>query len=529
MRILSGLCNLKENRLENQSKNIFSAETEEYHISVFGEVILEGQKNSCDLISSYFKKYGNRITEYSKGLYILVIYDKVQNQLSIFQDRTTSPVTLYYTVQTGVLYYSTSLKHLLLHSGINRKTNESVIESFLLNGFIYGEQTLMEGVYKIKSFHCLHADENGVTQQAVTYNFGQYAKEDAVSNFKSILDKAILKQAEGASEVNAPLSGGYDSSYIVDVLSKQTSLPINAFSVGGKFGKNELPVVEQNIKSFQRAKWFSELTDSSTLQNFPDIVWRLEGSVYEVGLFLQYELNRMVHENGKTAMLCGECADQVLNQYYFDAQRNADGKLEFGKYYEFSDYPFIYGSYVILKKNGILANSFDIRTKYPYLDDEFVALCKPLGEYNGKKKRFHVENCQKCLPGEIIERISKIGGSTECHSLFNSDAEIKRFFRYVEKSDFFRRYRAIIKKHSYAEKVKPTPYIAAKTKLRNMIYFVCKKELDRAGLYFNEEMKLKEYLNILYLILFDELILSGKYDRQFEQNALSDKLNAFIR
>ena len=526
MRILSGLFDPKNNHFEDSSRNIVQGEHGDYSISVCGTAIIDKEENNIAALAEGYSKYHNQFTEHLSGLYIVVIFDKSNCSLSIYQDRTTSPITLYYTVKDSTLYYSTSLKWLLLNSKIKRTLNESIVEEFILNGFIYGEQTLLENVYKIKSFHCLNVDGNGIVQKPIDYFYKDYSESEAHSRFKEVLDQAILNQAKGLKEINAPLSSGYDSSYIVDTLSKKTDLPINAFSIGGKFGKNELPIVEKNVKEFPRTTLFSKLTDSETLQNYPDIVWRLEGNVYENGLFLQYELNKLVHESGKKDLICGECADQVLNQYYFNEDRNAiPAKGSAPVYYEFSDYPYIFSSYLIYKKNGIMANSFDIQTKYPYLDNEFVALCKPLGEYNGKTKRKHKENCNECLPEGIIDNISKIGGATECHSLFNSSQEIERFCKYVERSTFYKSHKPLIKKHSYAEKVKPSAYIRLKTKVRNTAYDVLKKDRDKSGDYFNEEMKLREYLNYTYLVLFHELFISGKYDKEFFNPGVGYKLN----
>ena len=175
-----------------------------------------------------------------------------------------------------------------------------------------------------------------------------------------------------------------------------------------------------------------------------------------------------------------------------------------------------------------MANSFDIQTKYPYLDNEFVALCKPLGEYNGKTKRKHKENCNECLPKGIIDNISKIGGSTECHSLFNSEEEIKIFLQFVEKSKFYKLHKDLIKKHSYAEKIKPGMYVRMKTKARNLAYDVLKKNRDKSSDYFNEEIKLREYLNYTYLILFDELFVSGKYDKDFSKTGINCALRDLV-
>ena len=71
------------------------------------------------------------------------------------------------------------------------------------------------------------------------------------------------------------------------------------------------------------SKTHTALTDKDTLSTLPDLVWRLEGAVYEVGNFLQYELNRTLAENGVKRIFCGECADQVLHEDYLQKDRIA--------------------------------------------------------------------------------------------------------------------------------------------------------------------------------------------------------------
>ena len=91
----------------------------------------------------------------------------------------------------------------------------------------------------------------------------------------------------------------------------------------------------------------------------------------------------------------------------------------------------------------------------------------------------------------------------------NSKQEMKAFFAAVERSDFFRQHLSLIKKHSYAEAQKQTGITLLKTKLRNAALALLHIWKDT---YFNEEMKLKEYLSVAYLILFEKLFIEGQPD-----------------
>lgn len=525
MKQIYGFFDKKKSEYTDSSADVFNFSDGELSLWVYGSAESKNGINNGEELVDIFKEYGQKITEKISGVYIAVIFDKINKTVSVFHDRSTSSAVLYYAEYNEKIYISTSLKRILYETGMSRWFNENSVEDFITNGYIYGEDTLIKDIYKLKAFHCLKISKDAVRQSRVSYYLREMTKGEALDAFKPSLDKAVEKCFDGENEINLPLSSGFDSNYIAYVASEKGNAPINAFSVGGKFGKNELPVVESNVKHYNRMNLKSALTDKDTLQNLPDIVWRLEGSVYEVGLFLQYELAKLVSDSGKKHLICGECADQVMNKYYLQEDRlfpkKADGEA---LYYEFSEYPFIFGNYLILKKNGILANSFGVETRYPYLDNEVVSVSHALRNVNGKDKRVHTANCEECLPNEILKNMSKIGGATECHSLFNSEAEIKNFFACIEKSNFYSSHKDMINRHSYSERQKQTGIKKYKTLVRNTIFKILHLSNEK-NKYFNDEMKLREYICIAYLVVFEKLFITDGYSKMFGEDGIKIKLS----
>ncbi len=512
MKQINGCFNLNTSEYTDFSENIYTYSAQNVSLYICGRAETDDTVNDGDSIIGLYREFGMKLTEHISGVYIAVIVDNSDKKLFVFHDRTTSSLTLYYTEIEGELYLSTSLKKLIVNSKLKAEFDDSHIGEFLTNGFIYGENTLVKDVFKLKAFHCLGVTDSKVKQHPVKYALAEMPENEALKNFKPVLDEAIKKSLDGVNDISMPLSSGYDSNYICHILTEKTDKKITAFSIGGKHGKNEVPVIVKNAEYYRNLSLETALTDSSTLKNLPDIVWRLEGSVYECGVFLQYELARLVNSMGKHILICGECADQVMNITYYSDERinvNTDGASDKPVYYDFSEYAYIFGSFLILKKNGILSNSFDVETRYPYLDGEFVAVCEALKEVNGKGKPVHAENCNRCLPREVVDNMAKIGGSTDCRSMFDSEAQIKRFISDVKKTSFYREYKDVIRACSVTEKEKQTGITALKTGVRNAVLTVSGKRNN--GGYF-EEMLLREYLCVAYLSLFRELMTSGKYD-----------------
>ena len=502
MKYLSGTFEINNNNWCSCSQDIATVEKDGIVIETLGYLQLE---DGMDIIGLY-RSFGIHLTEHLNGSYLLMVYDKPQQCAMIFQDRMTSPVNVYYTIINNAVYYATSLKVLLASSQIHREMNEDVIEEFLVNGYLYGEATLLRNVFKLKPEHALQIDKYGVKQIPVSYPNSQLRPGEALENWEGELDAAIERRCYDLDEISLPISSGYDSNYILHVANRQGK-PVHAFSIGGEFGKNELPLVKENMKAYPNVQLHTALTTANTLQNLPDIVWSLEGAVYESGVFLQYELAKLVQEANKSCLICGECADQIMNLHFPDAERRKAQAP--GTYYPFDEYPYIFGSQLILKKNGILFNSFGIETRYPFYDEHFVAVAKALAPINGKDKRCHVAHCRKVLPPEVIANISKIGGSTEFHSLFRSDDERKSLLKWIESSSFYQRHQALIRKHSYLESQRQHGLAKYKTAIRNIILQTLHigNESRRKNAYFMEEMELRDALCVLYLILFEKLFV----------------------
>ena len=522
MKILSGCYDLTTNEYSDSSVGVYSFSDDSVELYIFGSIYTGDAVNDGKKIMSLYREHGIGVTAFLSGSYILLIYDFAVKTLRVFYDRATSPVAFYYTVTAGKIYMSTSLKDLLRKSAIERCLNEDVIEEFLLNGFIYGSETLVKNVKKAQAYHCLEIANGRLCEHKVEYPLKTVSPGQALETYAQTLDCAIIKTIGADKEVNFPLSSGYDSNYIAYVATEKAKRKANAFSVGGKRGKNELPVVEENVKYYKNLELRSAITNGNSLKNLPDIVMRLEGNVYESGIFLQYELMKLVSRSGAEKLICGECADQVMNLYYHSQDRINPVRDDGGKpmYYEFSEYPYIFSSYLILKKSGILANSFGIETLYPYLDEDFISVCAPLGPVSRKDKRVHVANCCGCLPPEIVKNMSKKGGSTDCRSLFDNDEEIKRFFRKIEKNRLFKECSSYIFGNDIFKKEKQTGVTLLKTKLRNIILTVLRMKKD--GPYFIE-VKLRLYLCAAYLIIFNELfIVRGGSDEKCKDIAFDD-------
>lgn len=213
--------------------------------------------------------------------------------------------------------------------------------------------------------------------------------------------------------------------------------------------------------------------------------------------------------------------------------------------YILQKHPYIFASQMILKKNSIMFNSYDVETKYPFLNKDFIDVADSVKNLNGTTKAFHIKKCKEAFNPKIIENISKVGDSTECHSLFESEEDINKFFKLIEQTDFYKdninimnkirkrnnkffiqkvnnNLKKIIKNKMSSEKQ------SKKTATNNASNANGSKSLIGKWKYYRSEMKLQQYLCYLYIIVFNELFISGKYDDKFQDQGINIKLSDLL-
>lgn len=404
-------------------------------IMIIGRVIIRGRINDLKIMEEEIRKDHRRCAQQWSGTFLVLAWDKINDRLNVYQDVWGGLLPIYHTRKGDTLYIDTSLKHLLARSGLRPGMDEEAAARFVDHGVVTGRRTLLQGVEKLAPFCALMVGKEPV-QCHLAYQIQRLSPAQAKGQWEKVLKENILSCAGDGEELYIPLSSGYDSNYVLYALHEGTKKPITAFTLGADKGVNEIRVVEKNIECYERASLVGGRIGQEGLAWIQDMVWQLDGAVYEVGVFLQYQLARLMEEKGAAFAICGEGADQAMHQ---DLGLNLEVQLdETG--IPVNREPYIYGSYIVLKKSALLLNSFGVEGMYPYLGLDLLTLCRALTSVNRRGKKYHKRVCQRSFPRPVLRRMSKVGGSTSLQALFRDGKEIEDFFALVESHPRFGMY-----------------------------------------------------------------------------------------
>lgn len=492
-------------------------------------VLCNEQYTNPQNLLNYIEQYNCRKKLDEDGLFLAVVYYK--GQLYFFADSTTSQWVLYYTKIGDKVYYSTSLKKLLKSSGIKRYMDLIAAKGFLKNGIVLGNQTLVEGVKKLDAGEIIILKNGKIKSKHIRYSITSSKK---CSDLIGTLRQSVNRYANNIENVYMPLSGGYDSNLILDTLEKSNHT-IDAFTVGGEIGKNEIQSVKNNIKTYKNITHHTCLANQTLFTKLAEIVWRLDGYVYERGVFLQYLLADLVSKNNGKTFICGECSDEHQHLLYKKEAKRVLHKKTFSplETVNWMLQPYSQGNFIVMKKSSLMLNSFGIKSCYPFATKKFTDVAATFGKENLDGKQLYIKLLKKELPKDLYDGLIHAGGATSIEAII-CQKDIDELHKIVAENDLINK----IKNDTpdcytplWADFYELFLSEKGKTSIRLMkgyVKYTVKSILTKLNLYHNRIDRLDDSLETdikaYYLMLFSDLFLSDKVNYDFDSSNINKSI-----
>jgi hypothetical protein len=303
--------------------------------------------------------------------------------------------------------------------------------------------------------------------------------------------------------------------------------PVNAVTISGGADKNEIPATKMILSQYDNISHLTGEVGESMIHSLPDIVWRYEGYLFQEGMFLRYELAKLLNENDSGYIFLGSGGDQILdpninNDILFSRVRSFKQSVVYffknfiSRTFLGDIYYKIFGSkdkeeHILRKKLGrsiirktfethvdmnlklheVMLNSFGIQGVYPFVNNETAMLFRGLGELI-YKKQFYKEEAERVLGTDITQYIEKSGQVVDTHKLFSANKELLlRIFQLKFVQD-----------------------LLSKAQLSQIIE--------------SPDQYYMLILQLVYIYIFNETFITGRYDEKFDMDGLDIKLMDMI-
>ena len=257
------------------------------------EVILQG-----------LAMHGSSFIERLNGMFALAVWDRQERTLLLARDRMGVKPLYYYQLDDGALIFASEMKALLQHADVRREPDFQALVQHL--GFCHagGSRTALKGVKKVPPGHvlCWKASERKIETSTFwsaqyTNDLQSHTSEEIAEQLREQVNSAVSRQMVSDVSVGAFLSGGIDSSLIVQEAARGRDFP--SYTITYQSSENR---IDQILEDAPYARQMAESVGSElheieinadVAQLLPKLVWHLDEPIADPAAITCYLISKL--------------------------------------------------------------------------------------------------------------------------------------------------------------------------------------------------------------------------------------------
>jgi asparagine synthase (glutamine-hydrolysing) len=197
---------------------------------------LRSQSDTEVMLNLYLRD-GVDMLRQLNGMYAFALWDAERRRLFLARDGVGVKPLYWTTTSRGVLFAS-EIKALLQADDVPRELDPAAIQSHLTYLWCPAPRTALQGIEKLPPGHAMLIEDGRVTRAWKHYDL-PYDRPtrpmpaiEAAERVREAVATAVHRQMVADVPVGAFLSGGLDSSSVVAFASRETSAPMDCFTIG---------------------------------------------------------------------------------------------------------------------------------------------------------------------------------------------------------------------------------------------------------------------------------------------------------
>jgi asparagine synthase (glutamine-hydrolysing) len=276
--------------------------------------------SDTETIVHAYEEYGEACVERFRGMFAFAIWDSNRERLFLGRDRFGKK-PLFIHEWNGEILFASEIKSLLACPGISAEVDHNAVWDYLAYRYVPGPATLFAGIRKLPP-GTVAVWEKGKLREHRYYTppdgepwNGGEPPADPVGRFLELLDESVRIRMVSDVPFGAFLSGGIDSSAVVGLMARHSSLPVKTFSVGfGESRYNELGYAAVIARQFETEHHELTISQDHLMEELPALVRYRDAPVSEPSDIPIYLLSKEARRVVKM-VLTGEGSDEFLGGY----------------------------------------------------------------------------------------------------------------------------------------------------------------------------------------------------------------------
>lgn len=274
--------------------------------------------SDTEVILKGYLKYGKSILSKLRGMFAFAIFHK--NKVFMARDHFGIKPLYYGFNDKGEFIFGSELKALISNKFFSPRLNNNSLFSYLELQHVCGEDTMIDGVKRLKNGYYLEISNIEESLYPIT---GEYFKfqmsndkitnlDDAIYMIRKAVHNSVELHKNADVKVGTFLSGGIDSSYITALTKPEMSFSVGFSEEEGKFDESGLAKKLCEILGIKLNRLI--IDKNEVFENLDDIIYHLDEPQANLSSIPLYFLSKLARENA-TVVLSGEGADEFFGGY----------------------------------------------------------------------------------------------------------------------------------------------------------------------------------------------------------------------
>ncbi len=291
------------------------------------ELIKEGiafnTSGDTEVILKAYITWGTTCVEKFNGMFAFAIWDTEKMEIFLARDHA-GVKPLYYSIVDGKLIFSSEIKGILVHKNVPRTLSKESLNHYMRLLYVPEPFTMFSSISKFpQGSRGVFKDGKLTIEKYFKPIFGQskQGRSEIIRTIEQKIDAAVERQLVSDRPLGVYLSGGIDSSVVLDAMSKRHK-NIKTFSVGFELSAEEqstkfnydFDLAHETASRYQTDHHEVLLNSDEALTNFEEVVWHMDEPISNPTAWALFALSKHTKKDA-TVVLCGDGGDELFGGY----------------------------------------------------------------------------------------------------------------------------------------------------------------------------------------------------------------------
>lgn len=276
-------------------------------------------RSDTEVILQAYLEWGEDCLSRLNGMFAFALWDSRSQTLLLARDRVGEK-PLYWMRQGQRLAFASELKALRAGGACPDEIDTEALDAYFTLGYIPSPKTIYRGVNKLRPAHAMSVSARGVREwrywQLSFANTRKIELDEASEELGRLLDEAVKCRMVSEVPLGAFLSGGLDSSLVVESMARQSDRAVVTNTIGfGDRKFNELDVA-QVTASRLATDHHEEVVTPKAADILPSIAWHFDEPLADSSAVPTWYVCQMARKQ-VTVALSGDGGDEAFAGYTF--------------------------------------------------------------------------------------------------------------------------------------------------------------------------------------------------------------------